>query len=78
MDASKLIDSNQTDQSGSFEATRFQYCKELFERERLRKDSLENKAQIILSLVTLILGVIFFNLDFSVLESFKNSPFIRI
>jgi hypothetical protein len=48
----------------SFEKSRFQYCKELYERERSRKEGLESKAQTILSLVTLVLGVFFFKLDF--------------
>jgi hypothetical protein len=48
----------------SFEKARYAYCKELHERERTRKEGLEGKAQTILSLVTLVLGVFFFKLDF--------------
>ncbi len=48
----------------SFEKARYAYCKELYERERSRKEGLEGKAQTILSLVTLVLGVFFFKLDF--------------
>lgn len=62
-----MTDAQQNNQSVSFEKTRYQYCKELFERERERKETLERKAQMILSLVTLMLGVIYFKLDF-----FKN------
>ena len=55
---------NQIKQSNSFEKIRYQYCKELFERERDRKESLERKAQVILSIITLLLGVTFFKLTF--------------
>lgn len=59
-----MSDVDQAEPLAAFEKARYQYCKELFERERARKQSLENKAQMILSLVTLILGVIFFKLEF--------------
>jgi hypothetical protein len=65
----------------SFEKPRFQYCKELFERESQRKENLEKKAQSILSLATLLLGAIFFKLDFfmeikKLLTEYNVSPFL--
>jgi len=47
-----------------YEKARFEYCEKLYEREMARKETLEKKAQFILSFITLFLGVIFFRLDF--------------
>lgn len=41
----------------------YDYCAQLWERQAQRKESLEKKAQIYLSLVTLILGAIFFKFE---------------
>lgn len=47
----------------AFEKARLSYCEQLFEREATRKETLESKAQFYLSLITLILGGIFFEID---------------
>lgn len=56
-------DSDQGPDPYEFDRARYEYCKELFERERQRKDGLENKAQIVLSVVTLLVAAIFLNVD---------------
>jgi hypothetical protein len=48
----------------SFEKARFEYCKEIFEREELRKENLEKKAQFYLSFVTLFLGAVFLKVEY--------------
>jgi hypothetical protein len=48
----------------AFEKTRFEYCVKIYDRELERKDNLEKRAQFYLSIVTLILGGVFFNIDF--------------
>ena len=54
-----------------FDRARYEYCKEMFERDRERKNNLENKAQIVLSLTTLLVAAIFLNVD--VLGSLRKS-----
>jgi hypothetical protein len=46
-----------------FAKARFDYCLQLYERERKRKESLEQKAQFYLSLVTLFMGALLFKPD---------------
>ena len=46
------------------EQARYEYCKELYEREQLRRESLERKAQFHITLITLFLGVMSLRTEF--------------
>lgn len=48
----------------SLEQARYEYCKDLYEREQLRRESLERKAQFHITLITLFLGVLSLRVDF--------------
>ena len=52
------------EQQVAFEKARFEYCAKLYEREAERKETLEKKAQFLLSVITLFLGAIFLKMDF--------------
>lgn len=52
------------EQQVSFEKARFEYCAKLYEREAERKETLEKKAQFLLSIITLFLGAIFLKMGF--------------
>lgn len=54
------------DETG-FEKARYEYCAKIFEKEKNRKEILENKAQFYLSFITIFagfVGAIFLNVDF--------------
>lgn len=53
-----------TEKRIAFEKVRFEYCSKVYEEETARKETLEKKAQFYFSFITLLLGVIFLNLDF--------------
>lgn len=48
----------------SLDQARYEYCKELYEREQLRRESLERKAQFHITLITLFLGVLSLRIEF--------------
>jgi hypothetical protein len=50
------------DKKLAFEKTRYDYCKNLFEKEVSRIDMLEKKAQTYLTLTALFIGAIFLNM----------------
>ena len=58
------ITKNNSSKQHEFDLALLEYCSEIYEGETKRQHSLENKAQFYLSFVTLILGALFFNLDF--------------
>ena len=48
----------------AYEKARYEYCLQIFNREKERKENLEKKSQFYLSLVALFLGAIFFKPEF--------------
>ena len=47
----------------AFEEARYQYCLSIYERETARKDALERKAQLYLTLLALFVGAVFLKID---------------
>jgi cytochrome bd-type quinol oxidase subunit 2 len=47
----------------AFEKARYEYCLSLYERETARKDALERKAQLYLTLLALFVGAVFLKID---------------
>ena len=46
-----------------FEGARYEYCLSIYERESARKDALERKAQLYLTLLALFVGAVFLKID---------------
>lgn len=67
--------SGETPADGQFEKARYKYCLSLYERETARKDTLERKGQLYLSLLALFVGAVFLKIDvLSGLRDLLNSP----
>ena len=54
----------------AFARTRYEFCVQIFEQEKENRESLEKKAQLNFSFITIFLGAIFLNIGF--FDSLKN------